>query len=519
MLPLSERQRDIASAYENEDVNLVIQAVAGSGKTTTLLHLLSLSKYRVLFLAFNKSIQEEITKRLVEQNLEQGKSMTLHSLGFLAIRTYYKKVTVKNGKNWDLIKEFENYHKSDLRRYGSAERLNIMYTIMDLNDVSRMFLTDSLDELIPIMLTMDKIPFECENLEEFWHTFLELRENANNKEDGSIEIDFIDMIYLPAVTSSMIIPIQPYYLFIDEAQDLNLAQHAFIDKLVAQGDVRKWVAVGDRYQSIYGFGGSYPESFDLFTRKPNVKELPLDVCYRCPPNVIEHANEVYPILRSFKQNNGELVDFELNGDAWKNIYKGALVICRNSRPLISLFFKLLSQERKAIIKGEDILGKVQKVYKANKFKTVLSTLTSMDRLIGKQRKIYVQISNELPINQKEVFKEERKLVIMQEDYDNFEVFASQLSPTDNFGQISSSYTMEELYQKVVKIFNQTPEEDTITLCTIHKSKGLEADYVYILNEGLIPSPFAKSDEQKQQEKNLKYVARTRAKKGLFKINI
>lgn len=516
---LSERQEAIENSYLNENVNLVIQAVAGSGKTTTLMHLLSVSKYRVLFLAFNKSIQEEIEKRLVEKNLEQGKSLTLHSLGFLAIRTFYKNVSVKNGKNWTLIKEFENFHKNDLRRYNATEKLNIMYTIMDMNDVSRMFLTDSLEELIPIMLTMDKIPFECEDLQEFWNTFLQIREAHNNREDGVIEIDFIDMIYLPAVTSSMIIPIQPYYLFIDEAQDLNLAQHAFIDKLIAQGDVQKWVAVGDRYQSIYGFGGSYPESFDLFTRKENVKELPLDVCYRCPPNVIQHANEVYPILRSFKFEDGDLVDFGASVEAWAGIKKGSLVICRNSRPLITLFFKLLSLEKKAIIKGEDILGKVQKIYKANKFKTVVNTLVTLDRAMSKQRKIVETLSLDVNANKKEIFKEERKLVIMQEDYDNFEVFARQLSPTNMFGDIDSDYTMEDLYQKVLKIFNETPEEDTITLCTIHKSKGLEADYVYILNEFLIPSPFSKSAEQRQQENNLKYVARTRAKKGLYKINI
>ena len=57
------------------------------------------------------------------------------------------------------------------------------------------------------------------------------------------------------------------------------------------------------------------------------------------------------------------------------------------------------------------------------------------------------------------------------------------------------------------------------LCTIHKSKGLEADVVYILNENLIPSKFAKSAEQLKQENNLKYVARTRAKNELYFLNI
>ena len=53
------------------------------------------------------------------------------------------------------------------------------------------------------------------------------------------------------------------------------------------------------------------------------------------------------------------------------------------------------------------------------------------------------------------------------------------------------------------------------LCTIHKSKGLESDVVYILNEDLIPSRFASSTQQLTQERNLKYVARTRSKRELY----
>ena len=60
------------------------------------------------------------------------------------------------------------------------------------------------------------------------------------------------------------IPLEPYYLLIDEAQDLNLVQHQFIDNSIAQGFIQKWVAVGDRRQAIYGFSGSFASSFDVF---------------------------------------------------------------------------------------------------------------------------------------------------------------------------------------------------------------------------------------------------------------
>lgn len=52
--------------------------------------------------------------------------------------------------------------------------------------------------------------------------------------------------------------------------------------------------------------------------------------------------------------------------------------------------------------------------------------------------------------------------------------------------------------------------NAITLATIHRSKGLEANKVVWLNYDF-RSKWARQDWQKQQEKNLCYVAATRAK--------
>jgi hypothetical protein len=91
---------------------------------------------------------------------------------------------------------------------------------------------------------------------------------------ADLMMDYIDMIY--SVSQNLFIPIQPYYLMIDEAQDLNLVQHKMINNLIDQ-ETLKVDSSRDRRQSIYGFSGSYASSFDLFKQKENVYELPLDV--------------------------------------------------------------------------------------------------------------------------------------------------------------------------------------------------------------------------------------------------
>jgi superfamily I DNA/RNA helicase len=83
----------------------------------------------------------------------------------------------------------------------------------------------------------------------------------------------------------------------------------------------------------------------------------------------------------------------------------------------------------------------------------------------------------------------------------------------------NSSKVSELIEKLQELSKQAEEPESIELSTIHKSKGRENDVVYILNENLIPSPFAFTEDQLIQEQNLKYVARTRAKKELYYLNL
>jgi len=74
-------------------------------------------------------------------------------------------------------------------------------------------------------------------------------------------------------------------------------------------------------------------------------------------------------------------------------------------------------------------------------------------------------------------------------------------------------TTSSLISEIRRIFSE--EEAPITLMTAHRSKGLEADRVFILDwEEHFPHPMAKTPDEKKQEANLQYVAITRAKKTL-----
>lgn len=75
-------------------------------------------------------------------------------------------------------------------------------------------------------------------------------------------------------------------------------------------------------------------------------------------------------------------------------------------------------------------------------------------------------------------------------------------------------TIFALILEIQELFNEARGAD-IWLSTIHRAKGLEADRVFIIRPELLPHPLAKGAAEHQQERNLKFVALTRAKKHLF----
>src|SRR3954454_5462000 len=71
-------------AIINSTGNIKINAVAGSGKTTTIIEYAKTrpSNSRILYLAFNKSVKLEAAKKFAEEGLHNVKVETAHSLAY-----------------------------------------------------------------------------------------------------------------------------------------------------------------------------------------------------------------------------------------------------------------------------------------------------------------------------------------------------------------------------------------------------------------------------------------------------
>ncbi len=497
----SVRQQKIFDTWVNSDKNIVVNAVAGSGKTSTLLQLLQLCKHRTLFLAFNKSIQEEIQAKMDSKGLKQGKAMTMHSLGLLSIREKYINIRINKGKNFELLKRVQTDNKEIFDKYSWKDRLALSYQLMELNNLSRMLLIDDLQEIIDNSEDMANNCFVyTKDLDKLWKSFVFHRNESYISR--MIVIDFIDMLYLPVI-QKLTIPVYPTYLFVDEAQDLGLLHHKLIENFINQGTIKKWVAVGDPNQSIYLFGGAYSKSFEMFIKKDNVVELPLDICYRCSSKIIDEANEVYPIMTCGVDSIGEVWEHSIDKDSpgqldftLRKIEPNAMVICRNTKPLVTLCFKLMNLKKHCYLLGDDIIKSIERFLKPY----IKYDLRYTMALLNKEKEELEEDTTEEGSVKLATFENNYGIVV------------------ESCRNIKGVSTVEELLESFKRLFNST-HQDSICLCTVHKSKGLEADVVYFLNKELIPSKFATTEEQKAQEKNLLYVGITRAKKKLVYLSI
>jgi|694.fasta_scaffold74905_4 DNA helicase-2/ATP-dependent DNA helicase PcrA len=467
-------QQKIFDFIEKESGNAVINAVAGSGKTTTIVEALNLipKDKKVIFVAFNKTIVNELVQR-VPSHVEVK---TMHSFGFSTVRENLGSVQVKDDKvmeiikqlypTWNVPEEVEEGYMSRVRQIVDLAKLNLSDNIADLYEVVDHHGVETLNA----------------EVEKAWMVY-EVARNFKKM------IDMTDMIFLPAYYKFRCK--QYDWVFVDECQDLNRCQQEIL-KLMIKPHTGRFVAVGDPRQAIYGFAGADAKSFQALTEIPNTITLPLSVNYRCGSKIIEMAKNIVPQLEAFEN----AIEGEIDQKAsWKQIYDGDYVLCRNVKPLVKLCMEFLISGKKAFVRGRDI-GK-------NMISMLERTKTpKMQDAIMKLKKDAQRMAEKSIARGK-----------TSEEVYNGSAYKSSMDKIEAIEILAGDLVfVSDVVKKIDSLFSDTTSG--IILSTIHKSKGLEANNVYILNHDLMPSKWAKKDWEIEQENNLIYVAYTRAKRKL-----
>lgn len=506
------KRKEIAQANSTVP-HMMIVARAGTGKTTTLVkgirHLKGMSvditpseqqqqiwdglrqshvNSSVCFVAFNKSIQLKLERDI--SGIERAQAKTMHALGFGAVRTKFTlNREAVEGNRVRMIME-------DL----TGESWRNMDPVL-LSGVTQIVGLLKMNLMEPTYDNMDAICSEFDidldrAIERVYEMVPEVLTECRDKVNHHGVIDHNDMIWLPYVHN---LPLPKFdILLVDEAQDLNRCQQELALRMG-----RRIVFCGDPAQAIYGFAGADSNSMyslqSILQDRGGCETYKLNITRRCGKAIVNEAKQYVDDFEYLDTNpDGEVsndrylpsTNARLDDSYLKKVVAGDMILCRVNAPLVSQFFRLLKQKKKATIIGRKIGENLINLINRFRAKTIEEFLAELETWYQKEQ----------DKERAKKFPSEAKMLATADKRDCLECFAQ------------GAETIGDMIATIDEVFSDQTGEG-VTLSSIHKAKGLEADTVYLITPADIPfpHPMAKTAAAKKQEYNLRYVAITRAK--------
>lgn len=532
-MQLSPQQQAVIEWTAKGIGSAFIEAVAGAGKTTTLLELLAYTLGSVAFAAYNKKIADEIKAKLADRAdpdseyyderfvgiMQRVRVGTFHSFGFSAWRRIHPGVKVDDNAKYK--QTVEQLRSMEMKQPGSAPE-NLHGFIMKLVSLAKqraIGLNGAIDDdsLWYDIVDHFDLAYEIENEEQI-QLGIQLAQRCLRYHIALSPklIDFDDMIYMPLVSGCRMW--ENDWVLVDEAQDTNPARRALARKMLRKGGRAGFV--GDRHQAIYGFTGADGDAIERIIRDFRCTTLPLTVTYRCPKSVVELAQTIVSHIQAHgSAPNGIVREIHID-ELLKGCAHGQgcdsqgcnhnldtcpfylkptdAILCRNTKPLVTLAFDLIRRNIPCHVEGKDIGAGLLKL--VNRFKA-----TDL---------------NELHTKMEDYRDEQSQKLIAKGKENQAEALIDRVETI--FVIAGNCHSVSELREKIISMFTDSADQrkPMLTLSTVHKSKGREWQRVFCLGENMyMPSRWARKDWQIQQEDNLIYVMYTRAQSELIRVTV
>lgn len=493
--PLSEEQLSILQFFQSASpsTSLLVDSCAGASKTTTLVevcHILPRTQ-ATLALAFNKSIADELRLRVPEWIA----SSTINALGHRSIRDYFranlKLDTRKVSRLWQehspYFTSLDRQTQADIcRAYSSIKEAGSGYAppkgfpspVYPSTTSPEALFEDSLQAQGCLEVDLNTLLSDLPEV--FRQDFLGIQNTQT--------IDFTDQIWLPACFKSFPLPTYSNVI-VDEAQDLSPLNHRMLKRLVSLYPRGRLIAFGDRGQAIYAFRGADYHSFDSLAELFAPAETrSLAVSFRCPQAVVEEASKIDSRIRAWSEApEGWVNHYQASADVLLNIPNNSVILCRLNAPLLQLAILYTKNLRTVEFLGRDLERQLASFLKRH----------------AKKVSSYSGLSASFDLAAAQITTKPAR--------ERFDDYRSCIEAVAFWKEAAgSSDPVPIIFQGLTELFQA---EGSIQLATIHRAKGLEWEHVGLLRPDLIPHPLAESEEDIQQELNMKYVAITRAQQS------
>jgi len=472
---------------------LCVDAKAGCGKSTTAVEAAAMRPPGsvVGMFAYNKSAKTDLLKKAKKgvsvQTLNSlGHQMILHHLpraAFVGTHGGRARRVIERVCEQEYGRTFR-FRQAAEKAIGYARQLLAPITIEGMLAILRRFSINWVDGIRSVSATIRRAAYE--DMARICVSCLEILRTELG------EFDFDDQVWLPHVLD--LSRHQAWsHMFVDEAQDLNEGQIQLVRRAAQQDTIV--TVIGDPYQAIYGFRGADAAAFERLTSEFGCDRLPLTVTFRCGKAIVRLARNLVPMFSAADSApdgsirdicTSRLIDEALPGD---------FVVSRNNAPLIGYCLEAIRCRKPANILGKDVAKDLKSFLKGASLRlgTNPSKKDFMTWLAGwEEAEIAVYIAE----------KREYDDVL-----DRTACVRALWQFVDSLDHASSA--LDRIFVDPAK----NKPRKCITFSTTHKVKGLEADTVFVLE-----STFKAHAKTQQEERNLYYVAITRAKRSLVFAN-
>jgi len=483
----------------------LVEATAGSGKTTTLVMVarllveeLGVAPSRVVFLAFNRSAAAQLRARLPAG----VDALTLHALGRRVLVAAERPVELNEEKYVDLAAASgaPAHAHNALAAAARFARLDLAPAPLNVEALRARYALE--------------LPLPSEEAASYLDGMLD-------GATGSDEVDFTDLLYLP-VRFGLRVPSYDF-VCVDEAQDMSRLSLGFVLRLVEAG--ARALFVGDASQAIYGFAGADAASLERVAAATKATRLPLSVSYRCPTSHVVLARRLSPHMLPAPGAITGRVRLASNATLVPSLSPGDLVLSRTNGPLLDLALRVAASGVPVVVLGDDRLAE------AGTLVTELAEAGSVDR----QK---VQSSLEA-----EVRRLEREMPLSLELPRALDDVRHRHQAVAVALAAARSSAVAPVKAALLRLFDVARVGPHVLLSTVHKAKGREADRVFLLapeelgiGGDLRPTPIDTGQDGKahvtadqpvsapdqdaatiddRSEANVLFVALTRAKRDLF----
>lgn len=286
---LTTQQQNFINRVANTTDNLRLDAVAGSGKTSTLLlaaKQIPTSK-KVLALAFNKNTADELQAKFPSHVTCKTLNSVVHStwasaagrkkldtrkMGTIVTDWCKENLTQSESEElWTPIRDIAVLMKSS-GLIPESWQGRTKYPAVSISEqiMEKALIDEGYMELKPAFMLKAVSAILSKSIEQAF----------------SSSIDFDDQIYMTTYFAGDGFFSRWDVVLIDEAQDLSIMQHDMLERIAKHARV---IVAGDPNQAIYGWRGASTDSMERLSQRFNLKLMPLTVSFRCPSEIVRKA--------------------------------------------------------------------------------------------------------------------------------------------------------------------------------------------------------------------------------------